>query len=239
MHHRKWKLTLALKSPVVMNSLTPLDGTLAGILYGGRHVEDPALDMLVHLPLKPEAAPMASLPIFTRNGCPPITGTLRFKPSLGRAVINDRALTRTIHPSGDVMRRGGDASANRSYQRGSVNRIIEADAVTYYLTGDLDAVIEVLRFGGAIGAQRTKGFGGFADGTFDPPMAEEIHSDLPIGIVDAEGAIVRPMPDSWRGTANDPGILRHGRYAIPYRDSEARALGRASSAIRWPTSIPV
>ena len=161
------------------------------------------------------------------------------KPNLGTALVRSEAMHRAADPKAQVMTKGNDYSGAKTYQRGTLQRVVNAYEISWLFTGDGDVVRGLVEGAGAIGAQRSKGYGSLDP--LRPPIIEELsdrdNGDHPIGILDEDGSLVRPVPILWAHRRGLTGwISSIERYAIPYRPAEVTRLGLRKAPVAWPAS---
>lgn len=235
---KPYRLTVFLQSPPVLNTLTPLDATIAGIIHQHQPGEKPNLKpILEHEPYSEgEAIPLASLPILSGNAR---RFNVPMKPNLGTALVRSEKMRCAADPKALVMTKGNDHSKAPTYQRGSLQRVVDTYEITWLFTGDGEVIKGLIEQAGAIGAQRSKGYG--ALDPLRPPVIEELgitgNAERLIGILDEEGMLVRPVPILWAHQHDLTGwISTLTRYSIPYRPAEVTRLGLSQSPIAWPSS---
>ena len=191
---RSWLLTANLASPIVINSPTPLDSLVAGVLTRGETVDEidlsPFFDTMDFGGL---SVPMCSLPFLGLDE----EGREHFEaeshpmqPSALNAVFRNPALHERFDPNEGAMKKGAINYSSEVVTRGTVQRRIETRSVSWWMTGDADAVATLIENEGSIGVQRGKGFGRLSRAGV---LIQEVEGSA-IGILNPKGELVRPVP---------------------------------------------
>ncbi len=222
-------VTVHLTSPVIMNHITPLDAVIAGIMTSGKQQSSLDLSMFDHH----QMIPMASYPFFdiNENGEESYDSfPTQMRGNIMNAIQRSPLAKERLDPTSPEMRKG-DISTNYTYWRGTVQRTIQTNSISWYMTGNAEDVAKYLAYDGAIGAQRGKGYG-----AIDPLLGvtiEPVSGEL-IGILTPKGTLARPIPANMGRTLGLDGYETAGRSTAPYNPRLVREMNLSFEEVMKP-----
>ncbi len=228
---QKVQITLHVPKFAMEPPFTPFDGTIAGMLFGGRVVENDE----IKLPFaQANDVPLASLPII---GSSFRHFALALRSFESHVVTNGRLQGLR---DDDLSHSSVFSNKSPSHHRGSKATVHfpESGFITYYATCDVAIIRRTLMENPAIGIWKAKGYGEIiprGDDFID--SVKVIESDLPIGIVDPEGNLIRPVPlfvAERLGIPSEAYFKVDWRHAPPYNPRVAASLGYETSVVAVP-----
>lgn len=204
---KSYKMTVSLATPVVFNTLNPLDANIAGMLFGGRTVPDETIDATLRelFEFHEDGFPMASLPVMT-DVSPLMTV---FAGNFDRQLSGERRALESKIPLSDLSSRA-DRYRMPTFIKDTSMVHWPTRELTYYVRGDIRAIKKVMIRSGSIGARISHG-----QGTIEEIYFSDATHDL-CGILDPEGNLVRPIPVGLAEKLGVTGIRVLRPYSVPY-----------------------